>query len=141
MAHRAYTDLGGVFVNRQNGFTLLEILVAMTLFAVVGGTLLQLFQDGLKQTGRSTEYIHAALLARSKLAELRAFDTLRPGDTEGDFGDGYHWHLTLEEATQLEEPGVVPLTPLNLTLRISWGEQGDRQTMSVNSLLLSRWQP
>ena len=37
------------------GFTLIEILVALTMFAVVGGALLQLFEGGLRASRQAAD--------------------------------------------------------------------------------------
>ena len=113
----------------------------MTLFAVVGGALLQLFQEGLNQTERSSKLTHAALLAHSKLTELQAFDSLEPGEESGDFGGGYRWHLTLTEDPQFEDPGIAPLTPLRLSLHTFWGNDSDARSVTVDTLILSHPRP
>ncbi|MCB1724741.1 MAG: type II secretion system protein [Gammaproteobacteria bacterium] len=121
---------------RARGFTLLEILVALTLFAVVGGALLQMFHTGLR-TGRiANQHSHAVLLARSKLTELSAFENLRPGSDSGEFDGGFHWRTDLVEVPDLE-PTIIPLTQLELTLSVSWGQAGDESSITVKSLLLS----
>ena len=70
-------------MNRGRGFTLLELLVALTLFAVVGGSLLQLFHSGLRTARLAGDQAHAVLLARSKLTELQAYPALQPGALSG----------------------------------------------------------
>ena len=50
-------------MNRGRGFTLLELLVALTLFAVVGGSLLQLFHSGLRTARLAGDQAHGVLRA------------------------------------------------------------------------------
>ena len=128
-------------MNRARGFTLIEILVALTLFAAVGGVLLQLFHNGLRSARLAGEQTHAAMLAKSKLTELQAFSSLTPGDLTGEFDDGYRWQATLSENIEMQEryPGV--LQPLDLNLTISWGNDEAPSTFSVETLLLSRTSP
>jgi len=122
---------------QARGFTLLEILVAFVMLALVGGALLQLFQGGLRNIGSSADISHAALLARSKLAELQAIKTLSAGSQSGQFSDGYRWKLDLSPYTQ--EDGInLPesnLHALSATLDIEW-EQDRRYR--INTLLLSK---
>jgi len=126
-------------VNRSRGFTLLELLVALTLFAVVGGTLLQLFQSGLRTARLSAEHSHAVLLARSKLAELQAYSHLQPGTFSGAFADGYQWQVVLSGDENVVEARRSSIEPLDLQLTVSWGASGERRSFSLHSLLLTRW--
>ena len=75
------------------GFTLLEILVAFIVLAVAGGALLHLYQGGLQNIALSSEYTRAALLARSKLAELDARAEVTAGIEQGSFDDDYRWEI------------------------------------------------
>lgn len=126
-------------MTQQQGFTLLEVLVALTLFAVVGGALLSMFHGGLANVSASASYTHAALLAQSKLEELQSYQRLRPGTEEGESADGFRWRTVLQEADLGGKDGIVPLTPLHLALEVSWGEPDAPESVRVESLLLSRW--
>lgn len=120
------------------GFTLLEILIALTLFALVGGALLQLFHGGLNTVSTAGGHAHAALLARSKLTELQAYRQLQPGVEQGEFEDGFRWRTELTEADSVPDHAVAGLVPLNLVLEVSWGDPGSPRRINVESLLLSR---
>ena len=124
-------------MRRAAGFTLLEILVALTLFAVVGGALLALFQSGLRATRLSDEHAHAALLARSKLTELQAYSILEPGTYDGRFDDHYRWHIELSEMPELVEDSRSGLRPLRVNLEVLWGEDRQQRVVALDSLLLS----
>ncbi|MGB5453619.1 MAG: type II secretion system protein [Sedimenticolaceae bacterium] len=119
------------------GFTLIEILVALTLFAVVGGALLQLFQSGLRGARLAGEQAHAALLARSKLTELQAYTGLQPGILAGAFVDGYRWQAVLREGPRHDGPPA-SLQPLDLELTVTWGEGTEPHSFVLDSLLLTR---
>lgn len=120
------------------GFTLLEILVALTLFAVVGGTLLQLFQSGLRTARLAGDRTHAVLLARSKLVELQAYTHLEAGTLSGTFDDDYHWQAVLSPLPDLESGEPRLLQALDLNLTVTWGEGGDQRSFTLHSLLLSQ---
>ena len=126
-------------MSRTRGFTLLELLVALTLFAVVGGTLLQLFQSGLRTARLAAAHTHAVFLARSKLTELQAYSHLQPGTLSGAFADGYQWQVVLstDENTGVDRRSRIQ--PLDLRLTVSWGEPGEQRSFTLHSLLLTRW--
>jgi general secretion pathway protein I len=128
---------------RQGGFTLLEILVAFIVLAVVGGSLLQLFQGGMRNVAYSAEYSRAALLARSRLAELEAYPGLLPGEDEGAFDEHYRWRLVV---TPYEDPlgeagGVTGIELVHAELSILWDEADTARQFTVDTLLLSTTPP
>ena len=120
------------------GFTLIEILIALTMFAVIGGGLLQLFHQGLRTARLADDRAHAVLLARSKLTELQAFQYLQPGTLSGSFDDGFRWQarLSLAEPTGRRAMRVLPL---ETDIVVSWGEGPDTRSFRLRSLLLTRW--
>lgn len=124
-------------MRRAGGFTLIEILVALTMFGIVGGMLLQLFGGGLYTAGQATEQTHAVLLARSKLAELQADARPRPGILSGDFTDGYRWQAELSIPREPLYPPTRTLAPLDLRLTVSWGPPEDDNRFVLDSLLLT----
>ena len=128
-------------MSRGRGFTLVELLVALTLFAVVGGSLLQLFHSGLRTARLAGDQTHAVLLARSKLTELQAYPALQPGALSGDFDDGYRWEAILAPPSNVgaTEPSTGPLQLLDLELTVSWGEERDARSFTLHSLLLTQW--
>ncbi len=56
----------------EQGFTLLEVLVAMAIFGVAVITLLGVFSNGLNLTRLTNEHTQAIILAQSKLAGFNA---------------------------------------------------------------------
>ncbi len=122
----------------SRGFTLLEILVALTIFGLVGGALLELFGSGLRTARLATERTHAVLLARSKLTELIADPYLTPGLMEGDFADGYRWQARLTQPEELESDLGRALEPLHLDLTITWGDSDDERQFRLESLMLTQ---
>lgn len=128
---------------RGRGFTLLELLVALTLFAVVGGSMLQLFHSGLRTARLAGDQAHAVLLARSKLTELQAYPALQPGALSGDFDGDYSWEAILVQVSDVgaTEISTGPLQLLDLVLTVSWGNRDDARSFTLHSLLLTQWTP
>jgi len=122
----------------NRGFTLVEVLVALTLFAIVGGTLLQLFQSGLRSARLADAHSHAVFLARSKLTELQVYDNLQEGILSGTFRDGYRWQAALTPGSNAEGRAQSWLRPLDLVLTISWGDVGEEREFALETVLLTR---
>ena len=70
---------------RDEGFTLLEVLVALVVLATTVVAVLQLFGGGLRLARTAGDHADAALLASAKLADLEP-GPLTEGATEGDGG-------------------------------------------------------
>lgn len=119
----------------QRGFTLLEILVAFVVLALVGGALLEMFQGGLRNLATGDGYSRAALLAESTLSQLRAEPELAAGERGGELEPGYDYRLALAPYQDADQ-GKVYEDLLEADLTISWGEGGDRHRYRVHTLLL-----
>ena len=79
-------------MNRQAGFTLLEMLAALALMAVCSSVLLVAFGQSarsLAQVARSDRLTHAALT----VLDQEAAGPLTEGTRQGEL-DGIHWRLT-----------------------------------------------
>jgi type II secretion system protein I len=82
------------------GFTLIEVLVAFSVLAIVLVPLLQVFGDGLGTTQTAREYARATLLARSRLAEIGVDAPLREGEETGSFDEpGFRWRTEVVRDT------------------------------------------
>lgn len=117
----------------QRGFTLLEILVAFMVLALVGGALLEMFQGGLKNLSTGDAYSRAALLAESTLAQLRAEPQLSPGERGGELEPGFDYHLSL---TPYVEDGVPDEQLLEATVTVTWGQDAAERSYRLRTLLL-----
>ena len=70
------------------GFSLLEVLVAFVILALVGTALFRLFSGSLANVAAADDYSRAVLVAESALAEAAATQPLREGSQSGGADDG-----------------------------------------------------
>lgn len=110
----------------DGGFTLLEVMIAVSLLAI---SLTTLFgsQSQSVSLGSITKFnTQAPLLAQLKLAEFTR-TTERPTSDSGDFGDefpGYQWKMETADAN-LEASEILSKledTLQRLSLTVSWGD-------------------
>ena len=72
------------------GFTLIEMIVATFLLAIVFVAVAETFGTVTRANSKAEALQTSALLARKRFAEVeQQVSSLSGGDTEGDFGDGY----------------------------------------------------
>ena len=72
---RAYT-------HAQAGFTLIEVMAAFAIFAVLFGVMLQILSTSISNTRRSGDFTQAALLAQSQLDMIGIEALPQPGPSE-----------------------------------------------------------
>lgn len=114
-------------MNRQSGFSLIEVVLAFTVFALIFGAIMQIMNRSMYNTRASHEFTQAALLAQSKLDVIGLEEYLEPGVTSGEFDDKYSWELTVEPYIVLDERGLDPeANPVALyraVLVVFWGNE------------------
>ena len=100
MTSKQQTGVG----DRQSapGFTLLEVMVAMAIMAIVLVSVYRMHSQTLTMNAAARFYTQAPMLAQSKLAQLVADSSGIIAGDSGDFGDkfpGYTWSISAEEVS------------------------------------------
>ena len=86
-----------VSMRRVRGFSLLEVLVAFTLFAVALGVLMQIFSRGVNGASMADHYAKATMYAESKLAAVGLEEAIKEGTSSGKFDDEtYAWQVSIK---------------------------------------------
>jgi|GEM_PF-377397 len=88
--------------DQVSGFTLLEVLIALAIMAIVLVSVYRLHSQTLTMTTANRFYTQAPLLAQSKMAQLEASSAGSFSGESGDFGDkfpGYSWSVATEDVS------------------------------------------
>jgi general secretion pathway protein I len=110
--HLPCADDHGPLRRAGNGFTLIEVLIALVILSTGLVLVLRAFQTSVVALGEARDSLWASLLIADKMTELR--EDVRTGGTlasdRGQFGGRYavfHWESTVREALDLHEGGIV----------------------------------
>ncbi|MEN8265157.1 MAG: type II secretion system protein [Nitrospirota bacterium] len=114
-------------VNSQNGFTLIEVVVAMIIVSVSLVMVMQLFSSGLKSSRTTCDYTTAVIHARDKMEEF----LLDPVSGSGEFEDGFSWSSEIEAYKEPEE-SLINLMKLKIIVMWPDGAQGQRSIELVS---------
>jgi general secretion pathway protein I len=125
---------GGGYGNQQ-GFTLLEVLVAFVILALSLGVILQIFSLTMRTTDSASVRQQALLLAESRLAELSTLNELRSGRDGGRIDARFDWTSQVE---RFEFPGQDPgLDTLQVPYKIDvWVHWDGNQRLGLTTLRL-----
>lgn len=86
-------------VEAQNGFTLLETIVALVIASASLIIILQSFSGGFRAKTSIDHQLTMARLAQSKLDEITSSNDIKLEPAEGEFGNGYAWRSSLTPHT------------------------------------------
>jgi prepilin-type N-terminal cleavage/methylation domain-containing protein len=121
--------------HNEKGFTLLEVIVSLTILALSILSLVQMFSGGLNQAAQSDRYLTAVYLAQQKFTQLE-LESFKAELSEGDFEnqEGYSWQLQIlpyESQMNNEEAGILVQ---KISLRVFWVEKGLEKEIQFVSL-------
>lgn len=117
-------------MRRDDGFILLEVLVALAIAGIAVAALLGAGGTALWSTRSAADYEVAVSRARSHLAALGRLEPLAPGDFSGNDNDGFRWRLRVRPiattslevgaASMSDRPTARPLTLYAVDVTIAW---------------------
>ena len=121
----------------RNGFTLVEVLVALAIAALAGGFLLQIFSQGLRNVDTAGRYLRATAVAESVLATVGSEVPLEPGDSTGSVDGSYRWNVKIEPFDETRD-GDLPVRLYDVEITVAWGEQARERTVSLRTLRVAK---
>jgi len=119
----------------ERGFTLLEVLVALIVFALLFGILAQILRTGLRQSASAETTATASLLARSQLARVGAELPLEVGEAHGET-DGMRWRTAIELVESATED--TELAAYQVQVTVAWGDDQAPQEVTLTTLRIGR---
>lgn len=123
-------------LHRQRGITLIEVLVAFVIMALVVSVLFKIFSGGLRNVQLSDDYMRATILAESLLNEQGETGDISQLSTEQGSSGEFVWSLRAEPYEAPNAPLDSPLSPYLLSVQVSWGSADDPRTTGLSVIRL-----
>ena len=121
----------------ERGFSLLEVVVALTILAGGFLTVLNLFSGGILSVDFSGQYLKAVTLANSKINELEIFN-FQPSEYSGKFesDENYRWEVNIApHDSPLNNPDS-NIQLQKVLLKVSWEDRGQPRNIELATLRL-----
>ena len=117
------------------GFTLIEVVVAFVMLALVLAVGFEIFSTGLRRVGELEDYSRALSIAQSKLTAAGTEEQFKEGAFQGDSEDGrFHWTTGItrsEEGLPVPHPGKSVYVLFRVDVKVDW-RGGDTRLRSVS---------
>lgn len=143
---------------RDQGFTLLEIMVAAAILAFGIAAVLSVFGDGLRSNRWSAERTHAMLEARSLMDEVLRRETFEEEEDSGQSENGkYLWSLSIspveaekknpfrlppvtegQEVDPFDFRGAPDLERYRIRVRIEWPVDEPKGRVELSTMQLQK---
>lgn len=128
---------GSVFYKRTQGFSILEILIAFVVMALVVGSLLRLFGTSVRNVALADEYSFAVQIAESRMQTVGTEIPVEKGSVNGEEQNtGYRWVVAMEpvELDEEQESFSLSVQPYQVNVVVSWDSAGKQRQFVLSSL-------
>lgn len=106
-------------IKNTQGFTVLEIMVALVLIAIVIVSIIQLSSANLRNLASANDQINTLIYANSKMREILDLDKMEDKSWNETDENGYSYEITIAEILK-ERTDSLAVKMEEITLVISW---------------------
>ena len=119
----------------NDGFSLLEVIVALAIMAMGFVTVLQLFSGSIRSVSLSEQYLKGTTLAHSKMGELEV-NNYSVTEYEGIFPDekNYRWQLQVSPHASPLNSKEKNIQLSEVTLNVLWEDAGKTRDVEISTL-------
>jgi general secretion pathway protein I len=125
---------------KQQGFSLIEILVAFMILAMSLTVIFRIFSGGLRNVSLSEDYARAVLVAESQLATAGVTEPLQRGVTSGEWDRRFSWERVVEpyQAWEQDRELAARVQAYRVTVSVDWKHAGKTRQVSLSSVRLKQ---
>ncbi len=122
----------------ESGFSLIEVLIALTILGLVLGSLFEIFSGGLRNVAAAEQYVRAAAIADSKLASVGQEILLEPGNESDGMQGEYAWAVSItpyqagDDATRIENAAA---QLYQVTVSVRWAHVLGQRKVTIDTLM------
>jgi prepilin-type N-terminal cleavage/methylation domain-containing protein len=126
-------------MKKTEGFTLLEVIVALSLLATAVTVILQLFSSNLRVLSTSEDYISAVVRAEAKMRDVLDEETITEGASSETTPDGYRMETTVSKVYERRTRDL-PFQVLEIGVTLSWRGIAAERSMTLKTMKMVKKQ-
>lgn len=123
----------------MEGFTLLEVLVALAILGIAITVVLQLFSANLRAVSSSDDYVSAVIKAEARMREILDDEKLTERSWSEATDDGYRIDVSVSDTSKERTENLqVRLLKIDMTLR--WTKGTKERSLTLRTLKMANKQ-
>jgi general secretion pathway protein I len=123
-------------VRRDDGFTLVEVVVAIAILALMAGVIFRVNSDSIRNIRRADALADASALAQSLIAKVGAEIPLREGEVRGQSGATLQWRVQMKRYGDAADRAQWPLAAYTVMAEVTLSDGPDTQPVTLITLRL-----
>jgi prepilin-type N-terminal cleavage/methylation domain-containing protein len=120
----------------DSGFTLIEVVVAIAILALLAGSIFRANSDSIRNMHRADALATAHVLAQSLIAKVGNEIALQEGETSGEAGDGLKWHLQIQRYGDAADRAQWPVAAYIVAAEVTLHDGAEAQHVALTTLRL-----
>jgi general secretion pathway protein I len=120
-------------MKRRDGFTLLEVLVALSILGIALTIILQLFSANLRALSASEDYVSAVTKAEAKMREVLDDKDLSEKSWSEITDDGYRMDVSINE-TLKNRTDNLQVRVLEVALTVYWTRNTKNKSLTLRTM-------
>lgn len=120
-------------MKRRDGFTLLEVLVAISILGIALTIILQLFSANLRALSASEDYVSAVTKAEAKMREVLDDKDLSEKSWSEITDDGYRMDVSINE-TLKDRTDNLQVRVLEVALTVYWTRNTKNKSLTLRTM-------
>jgi general secretion pathway protein I len=134
-ARKTQREVRNSQTDAESGFTLIEVLVALTILSISLAVLLTIFTEGLDRARETSNEAAARVFAQSLLAQAKTAANASFGGSAGHTS-GLMWRLQIVPYGTAQDRAAWHEKPAEIVATVSWRGNGGMRSISLSTLRL-----
>lgn len=117
----------------QTGFSLLEVLVAFSIFTVSLGIIFQIYSKGTQSARLADDYANAVIIAQSRLSNI-GIETFPDIGVYEDNNEKYRWVTRVSSGEDnIELESTYKLVKRSIEIEVIWDNMNKSRSIKLNT--------